>query len=52
MPEGRAKILDFGLARPPSAAGDKAAGELRGTPAAMSPEQVEGCGVDACGTEE
>jgi serine/threonine-protein kinase len=52
-PEGRAKILDFGLAKPfvldPSQGGEKltAQGVLLGTFHAMSPEQARGGEVDA-----
>ncbi len=47
-PEGRGKILDFGLARSMSSDDDSLtpSSGLCGTPAAMSPEQVNRCRVD------
>ena len=51
-PEGRVKLLDFGLARrvhtgDGSGSTMTRAGEIMGTPAYMSPEQAEGKAVDA-----
>jgi len=44
--EGNAKIMDFGIARSLKAKGITATGVMIGTPEYMSPEQVEGKGVD------
>jgi serine/threonine protein kinase len=45
--EGRAKILDFGIARSLQAKGITVEGMIIGTLEYMSPEQVEGRGIDA-----
>jgi serine/threonine protein kinase len=47
-PSGRVKLLDFGLARDPGADnGVTSPGSFVGTPAYMSPEQVNGLALDA-----
>lgn len=58
MPDGRVKVLDFGLARPADDEAAASAGEpfaaltstgvMLGTPPYMSPEQVRGRRVDTC----
>ncbi|NIM91463.1 MAG: protein kinase [Candidatus Aminicenantes bacterium] len=44
--EGNARIMDFGVARSVKAKGITRKGAIVGTPEYMSPEQVEGKGVD------
>lgn len=48
QPDGRIKITDFGIAHieDPSATVQTQAGEIMGTPAYMSPEQVQGQPID------
>lgn len=45
--EGRVRIMDFGLARLPRSEEKTEAGVVMGTPAYVSPEQVEGLPADA-----
>jgi eukaryotic-like serine/threonine-protein kinase len=44
--EGRAKLLDFGIAKVPHFAPATAAGSLKGTVRYMAPEQLRGAAVD------
>jgi len=44
--DGNVRIMDFGIARSLAAKGRTGAGVMIGTPEYMSPEQVEGQGVD------
>jgi len=44
--DGRARVLDFGLARPPGSISVTRYGSSVGTPAYMSPEQVQGLEID------
>jgi serine/threonine protein kinase len=45
--EGNAKITDFGIARSFAGEGTISSGDITGTPDYMSPEQVDGKGIDA-----
>ena len=42
LPDGTAKLLDFGIARPPDETTLTSAGDIVGSPSYMAPEQVKG----------
>jgi predicted Ser/Thr protein kinase len=46
-PRGRVHIMDFGIARHLESTGMTETGMIVGTPECMSPEQVDGTGIDA-----